>query len=95
MAEGHEFKVKVPEGWYAVRVAMGDHDYPAKPFTSWVDVGTERLLYYTGRQNDVATRLVKAGTNGLVFATNGSVNYIIVAPVGMDMDKYANDCPDK
>jgi hypothetical protein len=93
--KSHEFKVKVPEGWYAVRVAMGDHDYPAKPFTTWVDVGRERLLYYTGWQNDVATRLVKAGTNGLVFASNGAVNYLIVAPMGMDMDKYANDGPDK
>ncbi len=93
--EIRDFKIKVPNGWYAVRVALGNPQYGATPFGCWVALGTEKLLYYTGRGNDIATRIVKAGDDGLVFSAIGSVNYIIVAPVGIDMDKYANDGPDQ
>jgi hypothetical protein len=90
-----DFKVKVPAGWHVVRVAMGDPQYGATPFACWVALGTDKLLYYTGRGNDIATRVVKAGGDGLVFSAIGPLNYIIVAPVGLDMDKHANDGPDQ
>ncbi|MGA2034079.1 MAG: hypothetical protein ABSG68_17685, partial [Thermoguttaceae bacterium] len=93
--KGNDFKVKVPAGWYVVRVAVGDPQYGGIPFGNWVALGTEKFLYYTGRGNDIATHVVKAGGDGLVFSTIGPVNYIIVAPVGIDMDKYANDGPDQ
>ena len=94
-SENQRFKVKVVEGRYVVRVAMGDPQYGATPFACWVALGTEKLLYYRGRGNDIATRVVEAGGDGLVFSAVGPLNYIIVAPVGTDMDKHADDGSDQ
>ena len=93
-SEPHDFKVKVPEGSYVVRIAMGDPQYGAVPFACWTALGTEKLIYFTGRANDIATRIVKAGSDGLTFTCVGSINYLIVAPIGIDLDRYANDGPD-
>ncbi len=93
--EVRDFKVKVPAGWYVVRVAVGDPQYGARPFAGWVALGAEKLVYYRGRGNDIATRIVKAGDDGLVFSAVGPVNYIIVAPVGIDMEQHAKDGPDQ
>ena len=89
--EARDFKVKVPEGWYNVRVAMGDPQYGAVSFGTWTALNGEKFLYYSGKGNDIVTRVVKANADGLVFNVFGSINYIVVAPVGVELDKYAND----
>ena len=88
------FKVQVPPGPYMVRIAMGDADYGKAPFEAWTALGDEKLLYYEGRQNTIGTRQVTAGEEGLVFTVNGPINYLIVAPLGIDLDKYADDGPE-
>ncbi len=90
-ANNRSFKIQVPRGFYQVRVAMGDADYGAAPFADFVALDAKVLLYYEGRNNDVATRVVQAGNQGLVFNVNGPINYLIVAPVGIDLEKYAQD----
>jgi hypothetical protein len=89
-----QFKVKVPPGPYTVRIAMGDADYGKTPFEAWTAIGDEKLLYYEGRRNTIATRQVTATDAGLVFTVNGPINYLIVAPLGIDLDKYADDGPE-
>ncbi len=89
-----QFKVKVPPGPYTVRIAMGDADYGKTPFAAWTALGDERLIYYEGRHNTIATRRVTAGEEGLVFTVNGPINYLIVAPLGIDLNKYADDGPE-
>ena len=87
------FKVKVPAGHYVVRIAMGDADYGAIPFNDWTALGAEKLLFDEGRRNSIATKTVHADDDGLVFMVKGKINYIVVAPVGIDIDKYADDGP--
>lgn len=91
LAKNKRFRIKVPAGPYVVRIAMGDTDYGAVPFEEWISLGTEKLIYYEGHHNNRVTRIVQANDDGLLFTVNGHVNYIIAAPVGIDMDKYAND----
>ena len=88
-----EFKIDVPPGQYAVRISMGDADYGAVPFDDWTALGTEKLIYYQGHGNNSADKIVAAGDHGLTFTVNGPINYLIVAPVGIDLNKYANDGP--
>lgn len=90
-APARQFEVRVPRGMYTVRIAMGDADYGATPFEDWTSLGAEKLIYYQGHANNLATRTVQAGDDGLVFTVKGPINYLIVAPVGIDMDKYADD----
>jgi hypothetical protein len=90
-AKDKPFKVNVPPGKYVVRIAMGDADYGAVPFDEFTALGSEKLIWYEGRGNDVATNVVTAGDDGLTFTVNGSINYLIVAPLGIDLNKYAND----
>ena len=92
-AKENQFRVKVPEGEYVVRVAMGDADYGADPFDAWTSLGSEKLVYYEGHHNSIATRIVRADDQGLVFTVKGPINYLIVAPVGTNLDKYADDGP--
>jgi hypothetical protein len=94
VAERKPFKVKVPPGAYTVRVAMGDADYGKTPFEGWTAIGDEKLVYYEGQHNSIATRRVTAGDDGLVFTVNGPINYLIVAPLGVDMNKHADDGPE-
>ncbi|MDB5332207.1 MAG: kelch repeat protein [Phycisphaerales bacterium] len=91
VAKEKQFKINVPSGPYVVRVAMGDSDYGAVPFEEWTALGTEKLVYYEGQHNSVATKIVRAGDDGLVFTVNGKINYLIVTPVGTDIEKYADD----
>ena len=91
VAKEKRFKVNVPPGPYVVRVAMGDTDYGAIPFEEWTALGDEKLVYYEGHHNSIATRPVRAGDDGLVFTVNGKINYLIVAPAGTDIEKYADD----
>jgi hypothetical protein len=90
-AKDKPFKVKVPAGPYVVRIAMGDADYGAVPFTEFTALRDEKLIWYEGHHNDMATKVVSAGDDGLTFTVNGSINYLIVAPLGIDLDKYADD----
>jgi hypothetical protein len=90
VAKENQFKVNVPPGPYVVRVAMGDSDYGAVPFEEWTALGTEKLVYYEGQHNSVATKVVRAGDEGLVFTVNGKINYLIVTPVGTEIEKYAD-----
>ena len=92
-AEGNQFKLKVPPGEYQVRIAMGDSDYGATPFDQWVALGQEKLIYYQGHANNSADKIVAASDDGLTFTVTGSINYLIVAPVGIDLKKYADDGP--
>ncbi len=92
-AREQQFKVKTPPGDYVVRVAMGDNDYGAIPFQDWVAAGDEKMLYYEGQRNSIATRSVRAGNNGLIFTVKGPINYLIIAPLGIDFGKYADDAP--
>ncbi|HET6250068.1 MAG TPA: hypothetical protein VFE47_20420 [Tepidisphaeraceae bacterium] len=92
-ADEKQFKVAVPPGHYAVKIAMGDHDYGGIPFDYWTALGHEKLVYYEGHDNNAATRIVQAGDDGLVFTVNGPINYMIIAPVGIDLEMYANDGP--
>jgi hypothetical protein len=85
------FKVKVPAGEYSVRIAMGDSDYGGGPFEEWTALGDQKLIYGQGHGNKVETRIVKAGDDGLVFTVKGPINYLIVAPVGVDLEKHAGD----
>ncbi len=94
-ANGNRFKVAVPAGEYSVRLAMGDSDYGAMPFAKWIAQDDRKLMYYEGHHNGIATRTVAAGTDGLIFAVQGAINYLIVAPYGTDLDKYADDGPDE
>ena len=87
------FKLIVPAGPYIVRISMGDADYGATPFEAWTALGNEKLVYYQGHANNTATRIVQAGDDGLTFTVNGPINYLIVAPVGVDLDKHADDGP--
>ncbi len=89
--KNQQFKVKTPPGKYIVRVAMGDHDYGAVPFTDWVALGDEKILYYEGQRNSIATKIVSCGADGLLFSVNGPINYLIIAPLGIDLKKYADD----
>jgi hypothetical protein len=91
VAKENRFKIKVPAGAYVVRIAMGDAVYGAVPFTEWTALGAEKLIYYEGHHNNTATRIVQATDEGLVFTVNGKINYLIVAPVGIDLEKYADD----
>ena len=91
VAKENQFKVAVPPGAYVVRVAMGDNDYGAVPFQEWTALGTEKLIYYEGRHNTIATKAVPADDDGLVFTINGKINYLIVAPIGIDLQKHADD----
>ena len=68
-----------------------DADYGAVPFDEWTALGTEKLIYYEGHHNTIATRIVSADGEGLTFTVNGKINYLIVAPVGIDIEKYADD----
>ncbi len=87
------FRVKVPPGAYTVRIAMGDSDYGKTPFDGWTALGNEKLIYDEGQHNSIATRQVTAADDGLVFTVNGPINYLIVVPLGVDMDKHADDGP--
>ncbi len=91
VAKEKQFRVKVPAGPYVVRLALGDADYGAVPFEDWIALGEEKLLYYEGHHNSLATKIVNAGDDGLVFTVNGKINYVIVAPAGIDVEKYADD----
>ena len=91
--KSQKFKLKVPPGQYSVRIAMGDHDYGASPFECYTAVGAEKLIYYEGRDNTIATRIATAGDDGFIFSVNGPINYLIVAPIGIDIEKYADDGP--
>ena len=91
LSKGKQFKVKLPAGQYTVRVAMGDSDYGAPPFEDWIDLGSEKILYYEGHDNSVATRIVSATNDGLVFTVMGPINYLVIVPIGTDIDKYADD----
>ncbi len=91
VAREKQLRVKVPAGPYIVRLALGDSDYGAVPFEEWIAMGEEKLLYYEGHHNSVATKIVQAGEEGLLFNVNGKINYLIVAPVGIDLGKYADD----
>jgi hypothetical protein len=88
-----QFKIKVPPGQYLAHISMGDVDYGAVPFEDWVALGGEKLIYYQGHANNSAAKVVQAEDDGLTFTVNGPINYLIVAPVGIDLDKYANDGP--
>ncbi|HEX3999693.1 MAG TPA: hypothetical protein VHX65_14160 [Pirellulales bacterium] len=88
------YKVRVPRGDYTVRIAMGDADYGKVPFEGWTALGDRRLIYYEGRDNSIATRRVSAGDDGLVFTVNGPINYLIVVPLGIDIEKHADDGPE-
>lgn len=92
-AKENQFRVIVPEGEHVARVAMGDADYGADPFDAWTALGSEKLVYYEGHHNSIATRIVRADDQGLVFTVRGPINYLIVAPVGTNLDKYADDGP--
>jgi hypothetical protein len=92
-AKQKQFKIKVSPGPHVVRIAMGDSDYGAEPFADWVALGDEKLIYYAGHHNTVVTRIVQAAGDGLAFTVNGPINYLIVAPVGTDLAKYADDGP--
>ena len=37
---------------------MGDADYGAAPFEDWTAFGGEKLVYYEGQHNSVATKVV-------------------------------------
>jgi len=89
-----QYKVKVPPGPYSVRIAMGDPDYGMTPFEGWTALGDEKLIYYEGHHNTIATRRVTAGEDGLVLTVNGPINYLIIAPIGIDLGKYADDGPE-
>jgi hypothetical protein len=93
VAKEQQFKVKTPAGKYVVRVAMGDNDYGAVPFDDWVAAGDEKILYYEGQHNSIATKIVKAGEDGLLFTVKGPINYLIIAPLGIDLQKYTDDAP--
>ena len=93
VAQENKFKLNVPSGQYLVRIAMGDADYGAVPFDDWTALGSEKLVYYAGHHNSVATKLVTAAGDSLEFTVKGPINYLIVAPVGIDLDKYADDGP--
>lgn len=95
VAKEKQFKVKTPLGNYVVRVAMGDNDYGAIPFDDWVALGDEKILYYEGQHNSIATKTVSAGDDGLLFTVKGPINYLIIAPLGVDLNKYADDVPAK
>jgi hypothetical protein len=90
-AQENQFKVKVPKGPYLVRIAMGDADYGANPFEAWAACGTDTLVYYQGHANNSATKIVQATDDGLVFTVKGPINYLILAPVGVDLNKFADD----
>jgi len=90
-SDAREFKIKLPAGWHTLRVAMGDPQYGAVSFATWTELNAEKLLYYTGKANDSVTRIVKVGDEGLVLKVLGAINYLIVAPVGVDLEKYAGD----
>lgn len=89
-----QYKVSVPAGQYLARIAMGDSDYGALPFADWTAIGDEKLVYYEGQHNSIATRRVTADDQGLTFTVNGPINYLIVAPLGIDLEKYADDGPE-
>ena len=72
---------------------MGDADYGAVPFERWTALGDEKLIYYQGHAHNAATRFVEAGDDGLTFTVNGPINYLIWAPAGVDLEKYADDGP--
>ncbi len=91
VAKAKLFKVNAPAGPCVVRVAMGDSDYGAVPFEEWTALGDHKLLYYEGQHNNIATQFVEASHDGLTFTVNGKINYLIVAPVGIDLDKQADD----
>ncbi len=91
LAKEMAFKVSVPAGRYQVRIAMGDNVYGAVPFELWTALGTEKLVYFEGQHNSIATRVVSAGEDGLVFTVKGQINYLIIAPVGIDLEKHADD----
>lgn len=91
VAKDKRFRVDLPPGAYVVRVAMGDAVYGAVPFEEWTALGDQKLLYYEGQHNNVETRVVEAGDDGLVFTVNGKINYLVVAPVGTDLAKYVDD----
>jgi hypothetical protein len=93
--EARDFKVSVPAGWYQVRVAMGDAQYGADPFAGGVSIGEQTLLRYSGRGNEVATQLVQVGADNLVLRVSGPINYLIVAPAGIDLSQHAGDGPDR
>ncbi|HZZ72485.1 MAG TPA: Ig-like domain-containing protein [Pirellulales bacterium] len=90
-ADHQQFRVQVAPGEYTVRISMGDADYGAIPFDKWVAYGDEKLLYYEGHANQQATKIVTATDDGLTFTVNGPINYLIIAPLGVNLDKYADD----
>lgn len=92
-AKENKFKLKVPPGQYLARIAMGDADYGAIPFSNWTSLSSEKLVYYEGHHNSIGTKLITADDGGLVFIVNGPINYLIVTPVGTDLSKYADDGP--
>ena len=93
VAKEKQFRLQVPQGMYEVRIAMGDADYGSNPFESWTSLGDEKFIYYQGHANNMETRIVPATDEGLVFTVNGPINYIIAAPVGIALAKYADDGP--
>jgi hypothetical protein len=93
-ASAREFAVKLPTGSYLVRVAMGDAHYGATPFACRVMCGQQTLLRYSGHGNDVATSQVDGVAGRLVLNVIGPLNYLVITPIGTDLDKYADDGPD-
>ncbi len=92
-AKENQFRVAVPAGEYVVRVAMGDADYGADPFDAWTALDGEKIVYYAGHHNSIATQIVPAAEQGLLFTVRGPINYLIIAPLGTNLDKYADDGP--
>ncbi len=90
-----DFRVSLPAGWYQVRVAMGDSQSGADPVAGGVAVGAQQLLCYSGRGNEIATQLVEVGKDDLVLRVSGPLNYLIIAPAGIDLARHAGDGPDR
>jgi len=89
---GNQFKVTVPDGDYVIRIAMGDPQYGGTAQGTWTALGNDTLIYYEGRGNTIVTDTVSArGGEGLVFTVKGGINYLVVAPVGVDINTYADD----
>ena len=89
-----DFRVDLPAGSYQVRIAMGDSQYGADPFAGGVEGGGQALLHYSGRSNEVSTSVVTVGDGGLILHVHGPLNYLVVAPLGVDLALHAGDGPD-
>lgn len=83
VAKENVFSVSEPEGCYSVRVAMGDSDYGAVPFSGWVECNGEKLIYYEGHHNSasVAVSAVSVIKRELRPQTDCATSLIRIRPL--------------